>query len=346
MMVHEFNDLFPKIYKIQKKINHKQIIHILDLLKFKKNFNIFHVTGTNGKGSVSTYLSQGFRKKYNKVGLLTSPHILKPNERIKINNCQISNKNLNKYIHMVLKINKNVPFPCLMYIVSLLYFCDNNVNIAVIEIGIGGRYDNTTAIKGEYGTVITIGIDHTEILGNTLEKIALDKAGVINYNSTFFLPLTLQENIQKIFRNEASFKNAKIVNLDINNDNYQLFNKKMALQILKSFNINYHLCNFKTPFGRGTIIQGKHNNNFILDVAHNLDGIQASIEYYRKIKTQYKKIVLSLSRDKDISSITKLLNNTDLYVYQNSSSRSFKLDQYPVGKHIHNLINFVDKEKR
>ena len=335
-----FKSYYEEIYQLKGKISKKEIFFILDKLNFKKTFIIFHVGGTNGKGSMSHYLQQGFWKKFSKVGIITSPHLLKINERIQISNNCISDQDLYKYSQKVLKINKKVPFTALMYIVGLLYFQQSNIDLAIIEVGIGGKYDDTSTILGEYGTIVSIALEHQKILGYTLEEIAEDKANIMGNNMIFFINSNMAKNIKQIIQNISIEKNSKLIELDVIGNDYKEFNKDMASKILKYFSIDN--VNYKTPLGRTSII--KYNNiNHIIDVGHNLPGIIASLDYLKLKNINYKNICLSLSNDKKVYEISKLLSNYgNLFVVQNSYQRSFKISEYPFGEKIHDLSQFIN----
>jgi len=335
-----YKSYYQEIFKLNGRIPKQELLSILHKLNFKKKFIIFHVGGTNGKGSVSQYLQQGFCKKYKKVGIHTSPHLLKVNERIKINDQYISDDDLYQYSQKVRKIKKKVPFTTLMYIVALLYFQDSNVDLAVIEVGIGGKNDDTNLVRGEYGTLISVGLEHQKILGDTLEEIAEDKANIMAKNMVYFIDANMQKNLKQIIKKVAIEKQAKLIELDVQAKNYQEFNKDIASKILKYFSIEH--VDFKTPLGRTTII--KHNNiQHIVDVAHNLPGIKASLNYLKSQDIDYQNICLSLSNDKEIKKISKLLlDYGNLFVVQNSSHRSFKLNDFPFGQKVHDLSQFIN----
>lgn len=328
---------YEKLFNIKGKTSKKTVLSILNTLNFKKSFIIFHVGGTNGKGSVANYLEQGFMKKYKTVGLFTSPHILKINERIQINNDYISDQDIYKYSQKVLNIEKNIPFTTLMYIITLLYFQDNNVDLAILEVGIGGSHDNTSFISGEYGLITNVGKDHTEILGDTIEKIALDKSGIMAANMQYFIPSCLQNEVKNIFNSTAIKRKAQIIELKVQESDYKLFNKEFARMVLKYFSIS--VSKFITPFGRTTLFKHK-NITHILDVAHNYSGIKASLDYLKTNNIKYDDVCLSLSIDKDVHSILKLFKH-DPYIYQNSSHRSRPLNQYEFGHHVNNLKTFI-----
>ena len=164
---------------------------------FEKDMNFIHIAGTNGKGSCVEMINNILIKQGYKVGKFISPHLVKCNERICINGKEISDKEMIDLIHklqpQIDKYNKiereNVTFFELITIMALLYFYKNKVDFVVLETGLGGLYDCTNIISKPLISIITsIGLDHMHFLGNTLPKIASQKAGIIkkNSNTVFF----------------------------------------------------------------------------------------------------------------------------------------------------------------
>ncbi|MCR8613304.1 MAG: Mur ligase family protein [Mycoplasma sp.] len=309
-----------------KRKNNNKIKNILiKIFDFKKTFKIFNIVGTNGKGSVSTILSNSFNKVGYKVGLFTSPHIFKPNERIKINGVEINDDEFEK-IYLKIK-DLNLSFFSIFYIVSLVYFRNNNIDIAFIEAGIGGNLDTTNTIDGDWGVVTSIGIDHTEYLGDTKEKIAIDKSRIINKNMKFYIPTSIKE-FGKYFEKE-DFK--YIDNID---KNYVLENQNLAKLIVKDI-LGIEINNFTLPFGRNTILF-KNNYKRIINVGHNYDGIKAAIDFLSQTNEHYDSVLISLNKSKYNPKIESLFINKDVYYYKvnddfydfNSFKKIYKLKEF------------------
>jgi dihydrofolate synthase / folylpolyglutamate synthase len=153
-----------------------------------KKIKTIHIAGTNGKGSVAHMLNSIFIASGKKAGLYTSPHLVRITERIKINNKEIPANILSKYadeLFAVLDKNKNLrpTYFDALTLFAFRYFCEEKVAIAVIETGLGGRLDSTNVIHPEISVITDISLDHMHILGNTIQKIAAEKAGIIKRNS-------------------------------------------------------------------------------------------------------------------------------------------------------------------
>ena len=212
--------------RIYKHINNKQIRDISRVKKVLNEFNnpekdlkVIHVAGTNGKGSVCASLSSILTKASCKTGLFTSPHLVKINERIKINNIDINDEELedllNKVEDVSKKINIDLSFFEILTIISIIYFSNNNCDICIFEAGIGGEYDATNIFNDvEVSSITNIGFDHMEILGDTIEKITEAKAGIIKNNSNVVIYDYENEFIKNIIKEKAKLKNANIIETD------------------------------------------------------------------------------------------------------------------------------------
>ena len=185
---------------------------------FEKEMKFIHIAGTNGKGSVVQMISSILVQQGYKVGKFISPHLVHYNERISINEQNISDEDLEKiFTELEPKISKYnasnkipVTFFELTTIIALLYFCRNNVDFVVLETGLGGLFDCTNIISSPLVSIITsIGFDHVQILGNTLPEIAYQKAGIIKEDSnTIFFEQSKEVN--DVFINVCKEKNNKL----------------------------------------------------------------------------------------------------------------------------------------
>ena len=153
----------------------------------QKNYKTIHVAGTNGKGSTSTTIEQVLIEDGRKVGKYTSPHILKFNERISVNGIEISDEDIAYYYAYVKSVIKELRLtPTFFEVTTAMmfkYFSDKKVEYAVIEVGMGGRFDATNIIESDICVITNVSLDHTDFLGKNIYEIACEKAGIIKKNS-------------------------------------------------------------------------------------------------------------------------------------------------------------------
>ncbi len=197
----------------------KEVKEFLKSNNIDVNFNTILITGTNGKSSTS-HLVNLFLMKFSKllnldlkVGLFSKPHILKINERIKINYSDINDSDFNNLITKVneLKSNVNLNWFDELVLVAIFYFLENKIDLGIFEIGIGGKYDSTNALDSIINIITNIGLEHTEILGNSIKSIAYQKSGIIKNNS---FTLTFANKGFKTIYNQSIKKNSFILNLN------------------------------------------------------------------------------------------------------------------------------------
>ena len=168
-----------------KKPNLNKIKKVLSLFDNpqEKLSNCILISGTNGKGTVAKLLSDILTQSKYKVGLYTSPHLFRINERIQINNKEISDKKLDTLIGEVIDTtNIQLSYFELLTIVSINYFYKNKNEINIFEVGLGGKYDATNVVKSKVSIITNIDKDHQEYLGNTLSSIAREKSGIVRKN--------------------------------------------------------------------------------------------------------------------------------------------------------------------
>ncbi len=186
------NKFEKKEYVVKNNYSLENIKYVLHKLgnPQDKIKNVIHIAGTNGKGSVASYIARILLNHGYKVGLYTSPHIFNVNERISINDEPISNKDLNKYLEKIYNISlnlgntKRLTYFEILTCVMFLYFNEQNNDFNVLEVGLGGKLDATNVVRKTIISVITkIDLDHTEILGNSIREITLDKSQIIKPNS-------------------------------------------------------------------------------------------------------------------------------------------------------------------
>ena len=217
-----YNSL-PMYQRIGKAAYKEDITNTVKLMAALKNperkIKTIHVAGTNGKGSVSHFLASTLQNSGYKVGLYTSPHLVDFRERIRINGTMVSEEYVEEFVntHKSLFDEVKPSFFEMTVAMAFCYFAEQNVDIAVIEVGMGGRLDSTNVIKPILSIITNIGLDHTQYLGSTLPAIAKEKAGIIKNNVPVIIGES-QSEIEYVFLNKAKEMESKIYFADRNFD--------------------------------------------------------------------------------------------------------------------------------
>ncbi|CCQ98561.1 FolC bifunctional protein [[Clostridium] ultunense Esp] len=327
---------------------------LLDLLGNPHlNMKYIHVAGTNGKGSTSAHIASILKEAGYRVGLFTSPYLERFNERISINGQDIPNERLAKITEKVkekveIMLQEGYEHPTTFEIVTtvaFVYFKEENVDFTVLEVGLGGRADSTNVIEDSYVSVITtLDYDHTDVLGDTLGKIAYEKAGIIKENG-LVISYPQEEEAFKVIEEVAMEKKAKLIlcpmekveiihlgqkggvfNFQYGDKIYkdmeisligehQVYNATLALMTILILRdkgliqvtgeqIRKGLKNTKWP-GRLEIL--KTNPTFLIDGAHNLQGAKTLAESIKRFK--YNRLILGIAilKDKDVGHIVETI---------------------------------------
>ena len=300
----------------------------------QKSIKTIHVAGTNGKGSVCNMIYNIYKKNGYKVGLFTSPHLFDFRERIIINDVWISKDYIMNFYEKNFQLFKEIKPSFFEWttVLAFSYYKDSATDINIIETGLGGRLDSTNIINPEISIITNIGFDHQNILGNTLEEIAKEKAGIIKENT----PTLLGPNIKakSIFEDISKAKNSSLYvvgnNLDQDESSlpeYQLKNwetAKKATQIINSrIKIHDKVSDYLTIKGRWQIVE--NNPKTILDIGHNKDCI---IEAQKQLlRENYEKLhlIIGFSNDKNIDEILDVLPIAE-YIYATQSVNERSLD--------------------
>jgi folylpolyglutamate synthase/dihydropteroate synthase len=228
----------------------KEVKNFLEYNKINIPFKTILVTGTNGKSSTShlinLFLSK-FCQELNinfKIGLFSKPHILKINERIKINYNDITDYDFNYFIKKVNELRGDINLNWFdeLVLVSILYFLKNKIDLGIFEIGIGGKNDSTNALNSIINIITNIGLEHTDILGNTIKSISYQKAGIIKDNS---FTLTYATKGFKTIYKQAIKKKSVIFNL---NDIFKINLLNVSIKSINSNDFNLNMSNFVFEF--------------------------------------------------------------------------------------------------
>ena len=324
----------------------------LNLLEIK----FIHVGGTNGKGSTCAYLSSIIQESGYKVGLFTSPHFFDFRERIKVNNKKIEKDFITKFIQENIELIEelNLSFFELSFGMSLYYYFEQKVDYAVVEVGLGGRLDATNIINPILSVITNISYDHTEILGNSLEKIAHEKAGIIKKNTKIIIgerdKKTQNIFIQKADENFSDIIFASDYETDFENSEieYQNKNIRTAVQVSKNLNdqninetsIKKGIMNLDSNtdfYGRWTIIN--YNPKVIFDSAHNESGFSYLSQQLEKLNYDRLFIILSFVKGKDVKKLITYLPKKSL-IYFTSSNTERSMNYEDIIQCVKENINF------
>jgi dihydrofolate synthase/folylpolyglutamate synthase len=303
----------------------------------EKNLKCIHVAGTNGKGSTSHMLASILQEAGYKVGLYTSPHLRDYRERIKINGGEISEDFVCDFINTnkVFFEANDMSFFEMTVGLAFEYFAKEKVDIAVIEVGMGGRLDATNIITPLVSVITNIGLDHTQFLGNTLNAIAFEKAGIIKPN----IPVVIGEytpETKPVFLAKAKENNSEInfaselisenYSCDLIGD-YQIHNKKTVVETITILNSQNQFKisedNIKSGLSnvvKNTGLEGRwqqlgESPKIICDTAHNKNGLEIVMKQILKEKFDTLHIVLGVVNDKDLDEVLPLFPTNAIYYF-------------------------------
>lgn len=325
--------------------NIKELLNIFN--KPQDKLKIIHITGTNGKGSVASFIAGALRENAYKVGKFTSPYITNIREEIEINNEEISEEEFAKLATEVRvkveELDEKKVFVSgfeILTSIAYIYFARNNLDFAVMEVGMGGRVDATNVMEKSIPVFCHISLDHANILGDTIGKIAHEKGGIIKENSQVFSypqdeearaelkKLSKEKNssfyefsqdeVEILSSNEEgnifNFRNHKNVEISLIGD-HQALNASLALMVLDFLKKDYVLDEEKIKEGLkkakniGRTECLSKDPLIIIDGSHNLDSIERIEESVKKFS--YNKLILgfSLLKDKDHDHILRKIEN-------------------------------------
>ncbi|MFB9107885.1 bifunctional folylpolyglutamate synthase/dihydrofolate synthase [Flavobacterium gyeonganense] len=340
-----FNQL--PMYQLQGASAYKEDLTNIRLLAAhlgnpQNRLKCIHVAGTNGKGSTSHMLSSVLQEAGYKVGLYTSPHLKDFRERIKINGKEISEDFVIEFIakHKDFFEANDMSFFEMTVGLAFDYFDSEKVDIAIIEVGLGGRLDATNIIRPLVSVITNIGLDHTQFLGNTLEAIAGEKAGIIKPNIPVVIGEYTDETkpvfVAKAEENKApiSFASDLIDQIYLSDliGDYQFHNKKTVQQTIAILN---NQTDFKISTGqlkegllhvvKNTGLQGRwqqlgENPKIICDTAHNKHGLTVVMKQLQNEKYEKLHIVLGVVNDKDLDAILPLFPKEAKYYFCSPNS--------------------------
>lgn len=300
----------------------------------QEKLKTIHIGGTNGKGSTSNMLASVLQQQGYKVGLYNSPHLIDFTERIKVNGNNCDKEFVFDFIQKLKKLPEEIKpsFFEFTTVMAFEYFYKKNVDFAIIEVGLGGRLDSTNIIKPLVAAITNIDLDHQDILGNTIEEIAFEKAGIVKPN----IPIISgdeRDSVKKIIEqkaleNHSKFIDATTISTNLETDlqgNYQKKNIRVVLAFVeelrkqkieiseKSLEVGLKNVQKKTKF-IGRWFQFSKNPLIICDTAHNQAGLELVFAQLNEID-KFKHIVLGFVNDKKIDEVLKILPERARYYF-------------------------------
>jgi dihydrofolate synthase / folylpolyglutamate synthase len=321
-----------------------------------KKFKSIHVGGTNGKGSVSHMLASIFQTSGYKTGLYTSPHLYDFRERIRIDGMMCDEDFVVDFVRRIKPAIEEIEpsFFEITVVMAFDYFALHKIDIAIIEVGLGGRLDSTNVISPELSIITNIGWDHMNMLGNTLQEIAMEKAGIIKEN----IPVVIGEKKNEtapVFMNTASQKKSPIyfaeenfsvhkyellkdsIEISVANKNHVISTYQLdlagiyqtkniltvlqAVQVLHSWNITQqHIQTALHDVKRLTGLHGRwelirEKPDVVLEVAHNKNGIEQMLLHISRMNAEQLHIIIGMVKDKEVDDVLELLPKNAKYYF-------------------------------
>ncbi len=374
-----------KLYSLHKfgvKLGLENIRTFLTLLgKPQNKIKTIHIAGSNGKGSTAAFIASILQEMKFKVGLYTSPHFVRFNERIKINGKEIPDERIAKFIDIY---GRNIDLFKLTFFeattaLAFQYFYEEKVDYAIIETGLGGRLDATNLINPIAAIITSISLEHTEILGDTIKKVAGEKAGIIKENSKVFIG-KLNEKAEEVIEQKCDEMKSELFKLEDyiveKNDTVKLYTEELeldewtmplkgkyqkynaalaALVVSKTLDYNnfrviqHSIKNVVKNIG----FQGRYEflnikPDIILDSAHNSEGISNFLAEFNRSKTKYSHstLLFGVMKDKSIQEMLLSLKASfdDILVTTIDYERAAKIsDLEEIAKEINLKVGKIDR---
>lgn len=273
-----------------------------------KAFASIHVAGTNGKGSVTTMIAKGLEASGYRVGLFTSPHISCFRERIRINGNMIPEEAVGRLLPGLFEIVERFQIPATFFelttFLAFLYFAQDKVDFAVLETGLGGRLDATNIVTPILSVITSISLDHTHILGTTLEEIAMEKGGIIKDN----VPVVIGPRVPlKIIQEIAKQRGSPLIVVNETFDRFIDENRAIARTAMEQLNVKENALEKGLEASQPCRME-VWKGQVILDVAHNPDGLE---HLFKALHQEYGgrplRLLFGLSQSKDITACLAII---------------------------------------
>lgn len=367
----DYNSALNKIFSMHQFNIKLGLERINELLSHLSNPHLglkyFHIAGSNGKGSTASFIASILMEAGYKVGLYTSPHFIKFNERIRINGKMIDDDYIAKFVNEIdpyIEKYESTFFE-ITTALAFKYFNDNKVDYVILETGLGGRLDATNVVDPLCSIITSISLEHTNILGDKIEDIAKEKAGIIKPGKDLFLGL-IPNQAEIIIKQIAGENNSRIFSLkefsNFNTDGIQVDLGNVIYNIYQTGLIGYHQLHnaalaIKTVSTvldifpnkilnaglmnvvKNTGIQGRYeviseNPKIIFDSAHNPEGVTTFLNQFRKEQYLYNEriLIFGAMKDKNIEVMLNLLKGTftRIFVAEIENERTASFESFEV----------------
>ncbi len=311
---------------------------------------IIHVAGTNGKGSVCAMIQSALMQAGYRVGMFTSPHLTRFNERIRVNNQLISDKDVDRLTELVKKTGMKhrieLTFFETITAMAFIYFKEKKADYIVLETGMGGRLDATNISKPVLSVITNIGKDHRDVLGRTIREITIEKAGIIKKNVTTIT--NAKNSALKIIAKTCRKNNSKLIKAKDEKlktslkGQYQEENAATAAAALRELGIpedkiRAGLKKTRWP-GRFEFLR----KNLLVDCAHNPDGIKALASSLKKLKARKLIIIFGVMKKADSKAMAKKLKVLKAKLILTKSDMTNARDSYEIAKSFENAVLTTD----
>ncbi len=335
-------DWVEHIKRKEKRKDLSRMQKLLNILSHPEDsYKKIHIAGTNGKGATCEMITSILHHKGYNVGRFVSPYILNFNERIEVNGKEINDRDLLNIINSLYPIineynekeNDIVPFFEVVTLIGFIYFKEKNVDIAVIECGLGGKLDATNVINADASVITSIGYDHMNVLGNTLEEIAINKLGIVKENNHLFA--NVDENLKPLFIDYVKKANASVefidldeasIDCDFTRTKFVCDNQTYSTNLLGKFEANNALLAIKVSKFIDSSITDEEINDalsnifwpgrlevvskdplIIIDGAHNVSAAQTLVSALKDIADIKYNVLYTGLKDKDTQGVIKEL---------------------------------------
>lgn len=364
----ELKTTLNKLYSLHQfgiKLGLDNITRFLHRLGNPQNkFQSFHIAGSNGKGSTVSFIASLLMEKGISTGLYTSPHFIKFNERIKVNSRQITDEYICGFVNDNMEYidKESLTFFEVTTGMAFKFFEDMKVEYAAIETGLGGRLDATNTITPVASAITSISMEHTDILGSSIEQIAYEKAGIIKPDSKVFIGIMPDEaynvilknaderQCRKYFLKDYITENDEYLKLKLEGSNYTIYSTPLhgkhqminAALALKTFStcmneenqiiLNRGIQNVVTNTGiQGRYEVYKDKPRIIFDSAHNPEGVKIFLNEFKKIYRKFSRrvIIFTALRDKAVVEMISMLSPyfTDFYATTVNNDRALPIEE-------------------